>query len=154
MEESQASVLDVAEYLLRKLGPMSAMKLEKLVYYCQAWSLVWDDRPLFPDTIQAWTNGPVAPALFNRHREQFVVRAGDVGGNEEHLDDVGRETVDAVIGYYSGMNAQQLSDLTHAEAPWLEARRGLTPDERGDHEITLESMSEYYSSLPPDASLN
>lgn len=154
MEESQASVLDVAEYLLRKLGPMSAMKLEKLVYYCQAWSLVWDDRPLFREHIEAWTNGPVAPTLFQRHRGQFVVRAGDVGGNQDHLDAVGRETVDAVIAYYGHMNAQQLSDLTHGEAPWRETRKGMAADERGANEITLESMSEYYSSLPPDANFS
>lgn len=152
MEESEATVLDVAEYVLRACGPMSAMKLQKLVYYCQAWSLVWDDRPLFPDTIQAWTNGPVTPALFDRHRGQFVVRTGDVGGNPDHLDGVGRETVDAVVAYYCHMNAQQLSDLTHAEAPWLEARKSLAPDDRGGSEITLASMSEYYSSLPPDES--
>ena len=36
-----ASAHDVAAYILKKLGPMTAMKLQKLVYYCQAWSLVW-----------------------------------------------------------------------------------------------------------------
>lgn len=35
-----ASVFDVAAYVLEKMGPMSAMKLQKLVYYSQAWALV------------------------------------------------------------------------------------------------------------------
>ncbi len=46
-----ARAVDVATYILDREGEMSAMKLQKLVYYSQAWSLVWDDRPLFDDRI-------------------------------------------------------------------------------------------------------
>ncbi|WP_307850044.1 MULTISPECIES: type II toxin-antitoxin system antitoxin SocA domain-containing protein [unclassified Saccharopolyspora] len=42
---------------------MTAMKLQKLVYYSQAWHLVWDERPLFDEPVQAWANGPVVPDL-------------------------------------------------------------------------------------------
>ena len=44
-----ASVFDVAVYILNSCGEMTAMKLHKLVYYAQAWSLVCDDSPLFDD---------------------------------------------------------------------------------------------------------
>ncbi|MDY6802276.1 MAG: DUF4065 domain-containing protein, partial [Cyanobacteriota bacterium] len=54
-------VMDVAAYILKKLGPLSAMKLHKLLYYSQAWSLVWDEQPLFSERIEAWANGPVIP---------------------------------------------------------------------------------------------
>lgn len=63
-ERHMATVFDVAEYILQKLGEVTTMKLQKLVYYCQAWSLVWDEQPLFEDDFQAWANGPVCPALF------------------------------------------------------------------------------------------
>lgn len=42
-----ANVFDTAKYILEQSGPMSAMKLQKLCYYSQVWSLVWDDSPLF-----------------------------------------------------------------------------------------------------------
>ncbi len=32
-----ATAHDVAAAVLHELGPMTAMKLEKLVYYCQGW---------------------------------------------------------------------------------------------------------------------
>ena len=38
-----ASVLDVAAHILGQNGPMPTWKLQKLVCYGQAWSLVWDD---------------------------------------------------------------------------------------------------------------
>ncbi len=141
-----ASVHDVAARILQKQGRMSAMKLQKLVYYCQAWSLVWDDRPLFAEQIEAWANGPVVPALYNEHRGQFDVDCWPIG-NPAKLDDNELETIDCVLNFYGEHNAQWLSDLTHAERPWRDARVGLDDGERGNHVITLESLMEFYSSL-------
>ena len=139
-------VLDVAAYILRKFGSISAMKLQKLVYYCQAWSLVWEDRPIFGERIEAWANGPVVPLLYDYHRGQFQISKlakGDPGA----LGQNDQSTVDSVLAYYGDKSSQWLSDLTHNEAPWIEARQGLAPGERGDHEISLASMAEYYGSL-------
>ena len=139
-----ATAHDVAAYILRKQGEMTAMKLEKLVYYSQAWSLVWDEEPLFEDRIQAWVNGPVVPALYQRHRGMFKVSVwphGDPGA----LTPKQRETVDAVLGYYGHKTSQWLSDLTHREAPWLLARKGLEPGDPSQREISHASMAEYYS---------
>lgn len=136
----------MAAYILAKRGPMSAMKLEKLVYYSQAWSLVWDERPLFADRIEAWANGPVAPRLYAAHRGQFTVY-GIAEGDPKRLDDVGRETVDAVLGYYGDKAAHWLSALTHDEPPWRDARCGLPDGVPSTAEITHAAMAEYYGSL-------
>lgn len=145
-----ARVYDVAEFILHEHGPMSAMKLQKLVYYSQAWSLVWDERPLFPEPIQAWSNGPVSPDLYAKHRGLFTVHPGSVGGDHKVLKEEEAETVQAVLRYYGGMSAQALSDLTHAEEPWNRARPGLPPGASSSAEITHEMLAEYYGSLPAD----
>jgi uncharacterized phage-associated protein len=46
------------------------MKLQKLVYYAQAWALVWDDEPIFDEEIEAWANGPVVRGLYEAHLVQ------------------------------------------------------------------------------------
>ena len=142
-----ASAVQVAALILEKSGPMTAMKLQKLVYYCQAWSLVWDATPLFSDRIEAWANGPVVPQLYRQHRGKFEVGKGDIQGDVDCI--VGKElaTVQAVLNYYGNRDPFWLSQLTHAEAPWRDARKGLQPGERGSSEITLAAMSEYYGSL-------
>lgn len=143
-----ASAHDVAAYILRKTGTITAMKLQKLLYYCQAWSLVWDERPLFRETIEAWANGPVVRDIYEEHRGRFNI-AGWSKGNTEILDQDARETIDSVLDFYGKKTSQWLSDLTHSEPPWKEARKGLMPTERGDSIISLASMAEYYGSLPP-----
>lgn len=145
---SIATVHDVTAYILSKQNPLSAMKLQKLVYYSQAWSLVWDDRPLFPEPIEAWANGPVVPALYELHRGQFSLVDWPYG-NVTKLDETARETIDAVLEFYGPLDAQTLSDLTHREPPWRDARHGIPDGERGTTIITLESMMDYYSTIAP-----
>lgn len=144
------TVHDVAAYILETHGPVTAVKLQKLVYYSQAWSLVWDERALFPERIEAWVGGPVVPALYEQHRGQFEVTSLPLG-DAAKLDENARATVDEVLRAYGDKTGQWLSDLTHAERPWLDARVGLAPLERGTREIGLASMSEYYSGLAPTA---
>lgn len=141
-----ADVHDVAAYILEKAGPMTAMKLQKLVYYSQAWHLVWDDEALFDDEIQAWANGPVVRELYEKHRGSFQVSSWPAG-NATRLTEEETSTIDAVLEHYGSKSSQYLSDLTHREAPWKLARRGLMPGQRGTRPITLASMAEYYSSL-------
>lgn len=141
-----ADVHDVAAYILEKSGPMTAMKLQKLVYYCQAWSLVWDEKPLFDARIEAWANGPVVPGLYQLHRGKFIVERWP-RGNPSNLTVQERETVDAVLKYYGPKSSQWLSELSHKEAPWRDARGHLAPGERGHREITHAAMAEYYGSL-------
>ncbi len=136
---------DVAEHILRRRGSLPAMKLQKLVYYAQAWSLVWDDRPLFSDRIEAWANGPVCPELYERHRGQFNVET--VGGNPEAIDEKGAETIEAVLKFYGDKASQWLSDLTHSENPWKDARGALPAGARCSSEITLDALAEYYGGL-------
>ncbi len=145
-KRSIVSVFDVSSYILDKLGKMSTMKLQKLVYYCQAWSLVWDERPLYSENIEAWSNGPVVPELFYFHRGRFNIDKVEIG-NPSLLSPEQKNTIDGVLNFYGDKNAQWLIDLTHLERPWKESRNGLPDYVRGSSIISLDLMAEYYSSL-------
>ena len=142
------SVFDVAAYILSKRGGMSTWKLQKLCYYAQAWSLVWDEQPLFEERIEAWANGPVVPALYQHHRGQFHI-ASMKKGNSSKLSNDQRETVDVVLDAYGDKQGLELSALTHRERPWRATRRGahLEVGERGNAVISHDDMYDYYNEL-------
>jgi len=147
--EKPVSVLDVAAYILEKQPkrrPITAWKLQKLVYYCQAWSLVWDEKPLFKEEIFAWANGPVVKELYKQHKGMFYVKEL-TRGISKSLTLNQKDTIDHVLKAYGDKSAQWLSDLTHLEQPWIEARKGLKSGERGEAEISLSAMHEYYSGV-------
>jgi uncharacterized phage-associated protein len=78
-------VYDVAAYVLHKYGRMTAMKLQKLLYYSQAWSLVWDEKPLFRARIEAWADGPIVREVYREHRGDFYVGPTWPRGNAKDL---------------------------------------------------------------------
>jgi uncharacterized phage-associated protein len=147
LEAAMASALDVASYILKRHGPMTVMKLQKLVYYAQAWAIVWDDEALFSEKIIAWKLGPVVRELYDAHRGEYRVTT-IANGDGNRLTKNQRDTVDLTLSFYGDKSAQWLSDLTHMEDPWRKAWYGV--ENPGETEITLESMAEYYSSLAAD----
>ena len=143
-----ATVYDVAKFIIYKYGAMSTMKLQKLVFYSQAMSLVWDDVPLFEDDFEAWSKGPVCPALFNAHKGKFMIESSDF--LEPYSPDVNRlskeqqETITVVVDSLIDCPPYHLSEMTHQEAPWINARGDLPPKAKCHNIITKESMLEYY----------
>ena len=137
---------DVAAYILKQTKPITHMKLQKLLYYSQAWSLVWDERPLFRHRIEAWVNGPVVRSVYQELRTEYLIRSIP-SGSAKNLTSEQRDTVDVVLDHYGNKSPQWLSDLTHMEDPWHDARANLAPHERGTAEITHAAMAEYYGGL-------
>lgn len=143
-----ATIFDVAKYITESMGEISAMKLQKLMYYSQAWNLVWEEEPLFTNDFQAWANGPVLPSLYARHRGQFKVDATlFADGDCNVLTAEQRANIDKVLGFYGEQTAQWLSNLTHQENPWLHARGELPAGASSEEIIPQADIHEYYSSL-------
>ncbi len=141
-----AGVNDVAQYLVTRLCPVSAMKLHKLLYYAQAWHLVWEDELLFPERIEAWANGPVVPEIYRQHRGAWALKTWE-RGSEANLRPAERETLNSILRSYGHLTARQLSVLTHEETPWQATRGDLPPTARSTREITPADMQEYYSTV-------
>lgn len=142
-----ANVFNVAQYVLNHKGSMTTMKLEKLVYYCQAWSLAWDGVPLFDEDFQAWANGPVCPVLFMSHKGRFWLEADFYDKYECKFSAEQIETMNSVLSTYGDKTPQWLSELTHKERPWRETRNGIAPGDSCDKVIPKELMQEYYGGL-------
>ncbi len=143
-----ASVYDVAKYVLKQIGPMTTIKLQKIVYYCQAWSLGWDGKPLFEEEFEAWANGPVCSELFHKHQGKFIVDEtlfSDIDDYSFSEDE--EETLQSVLDYYGDKEPHWLSELTHKEAPWREARMGVAEGSPCNNVISKECMQQYYGGL-------
>ena len=146
------SVFDVANYILKKTGPITSMKLQKLVYYSQAWSLAWDDKPLFDDEFEAWANGPVCQKLFQVHKGCFLLPVDFFSSKAtSDLEPCEIDTINIVLNDYSGMEPHELSNLTHNERPWIEARGDTPPGMHCSNVIDKETMRDYYAGIVPVA---
>lgn len=140
-----ANAHDVAAYIARNCkdeGELDAIKLQKLVYYSQAWHLVAHDRPLFPEAIRAFKHGPVVGVLWHDHRGQRTVTAQNfVAKASGELSTLEAEVIDAVLGAYGSLSAWELVELTHRERPWVHAWDHCEYDDR----IPLDDIKRFYA---------
>jgi uncharacterized phage-associated protein len=151
-EPHTTDALDVACYFLyrvdREAGDtISPLKLQKLVYYAQAWSLALKDKPLFSEEIQAWVHGPVVYKVWDAYKE-YKYSAIPLPSDPlpEFIDDQ-IEVLDEVWNTYGELSAKRLEQLTHSETPWIKARQGFAAGERSQNIISLDDMKSYYLSL-------
>lgn len=163
------NILDVAKYtglnLLQKGLSVSPLKLQKILYYEQAWYMVFfNKKHLFDDIPEAWVNGPVYRTIWQNYKGKVSNMTAPLSSNDFLAEGQSTENtikqlalsmnlsteeikfLDSVFNTYGTKSQDQLVFLTHAEKPWAEKREGLAPFEHSDRKLSLESMYEYYYS--------
>lgn len=146
------SALDIAHYFLHQVDrasgeTISALKLQKLVYYAQAWSLVFRHLPLFAEPVEAWRHGPVVRSLWKKYEafEHYSIPAPLA--NLPEFDTEELRVLDSVWAVYGKKSARTLSILTHRESPWMQARQGLSRSQKSSQPIALADMQSYYQAF-------
>jgi uncharacterized phage-associated protein len=142
-----ATVDQVADFIIssaHEVGePITNLKLQKLVYYAQAWHLAFYDDPLFDERLEAWVHGPVCPPLYGRFKEfGWNPIPTPVDPPKLAVNVVGH--LENVIEVYGGMSAWDLERLSHTEQPWLVARGNLPPDASCSREISRDVMRDFF----------
>jgi uncharacterized phage-associated protein len=136
---------DVAEVILARSGPWTdAMRLQKLLYYVQAWHLAVTDEPLFPEKFKAFKDGPVVPQVWHLRKDRATRSAAAQDPEKIVLDELTSNLIDLVIASYGSMSGEELSALTHVEQPWLEARGNLPSDAPSNAPLRVDSMAKFY----------
>lgn len=151
LKDGYKNVFDIACYFVAKTDPsvgdiMTNLKLQKLVYYAKAWHLAKYQHPLFEDSIEAWTLGPVVPALYNNLKQvgNAPITTAQIGGCKDNIDQDTQKFLDTIWEHYGRYEGWYLSELTHREEPWKRARKGMKDDERSNAVIDEAFVGEYY----------
>ena len=156
-------IQDIARYigLTSKIKGLSIspLKLQKLLYYVQAWYMVFYGKENVPflEKPQAWVNGPVYPSIYYAYKDKAAnmcdhldVSAFYDGAPDEGLAKLTEsmnldfELLESIILLYGSKTQNDLIFMTHSEKPWVEKRKGLRPFGRSDRELSLDTMYNYY----------
>jgi uncharacterized phage-associated protein len=138
----------LADYILQKYGPMSHLKLQKLLYYCESYHLAYFDDNLIPEEFEAWVHGPVCREVYDSLKDSSVlyVDLGFAGTNNPEAElnnllssDQSQLIID-VLNELSAWTGLELENATHSELPWCEARQGLGPADRCEKIISKNTM--------------
>lgn len=126
------------------------LKLQKLLYYAQAWYMVLTENEsepiLFEEKIEAWTHGPVVREVYNKYSE---MRYNSIPSPNDNvvLDEETEEILQEVLRVYGKYEAKYLEELTHQEDPWKITRGDLPLEARCTKEIDRNIMLDFYRKM-------
>lgn len=144
----------IEKYFLSKAS-MSPKKLQELLYYAYAWTLVFLNKDaehitfrLFNDQIQAWAHGPILPNVYFKYcdlRLDSIPMITDVD-----LSQIDPETSDIlyqVWKMYGKYTDKQLEKMSQRENPWRIARDNCSLFETRTNIISDEQIFNYYYNI-------
>ena len=146
----------IADYIILRLtsdeeNTLINLKLQKLLYYLQAWSLGINNERFLNCKFEAWVHGPVSRELYNRFRASKTlysfISKNDVNENETSYSDICEEDkafINYILDNYAGFSGTELEAMTHKERPWIEARHGIGPMESCINVISEDTMKDFY----------
>ncbi|OEH86033.1 hypothetical protein BHU72_14470 [Desulfuribacillus stibiiarsenatis] len=148
------SIKDVTNFFLCKNIPNSKyeithLKLQKLLYYAQAWHLaIFDGRPLFDEDFEAWVHGPVNREIYEVYKGYgyniLPVCSSEISLN---ITEEQKKLLEEVWISYGSFTGKYLETLSHQERPWLEARGGIKANETSTNVISKDKITDYYKLL-------
>lgn len=128
---------------------ISNLKLQKMVFYCQAYHIARYRERLIDNQFEAWRHGAVLPALYDDY--SYLGYSNIHKYNEVEYNNMRSEFgeyltgfLDKIIDKYSVLTPSEIRELNHREEPWIEAREGYEPEERCNEEIKEEIIYRYY----------
>tara|TARA_B100000745_G_C20118623_1_gene382971 strand:- start:677 stop:1324 length:648 start_codon:yes stop_codon:yes gene_type:complete len=116
------------------------LKLQKVLYFVQAYYLAKLGHPLFSDKIEAWEYGPVIPTVYRKYRAN-VSNPIILDEDKSTLSEEDKKNVQKIWETFGGYSASRLVDITHAHSPWKDA------SQTASKVITAKSLREYYTPL-------
>lgn len=140
---------NVADYFIYQANQTGSFinnsKLQKLVYYAQAWHLALYSTALFNEEFEAWVHGPVIPKL-HQHYKSFGWHPILQEIEKPFLNQNTINFLDEIVQAYFCYDSLELERMVHLEEPWIKARaKASVPIDSPCYEIiTKESIKDYY----------
>jgi len=124
--------------------PLTHFRLQKLLYYAQAWSVVLRDTELFQEEICAWENGPVVNEVYRSLPDGRCAACvpNDAFASAPDLDPEDAAFLKSFWEAYSEYSASQLYRMTHSEMPWQKAWNDRP---NANAPIPFEDIEQYFS---------
>ncbi|MCK5413049.1 MAG: SocA family protein [Candidatus Pacebacteria bacterium] len=119
---------------------MTNLKLQKILYFAQAYYLAKLGKVLFSDNIEAWAYGPVIPSVYGKYKKNGsnpIISEKD----KSTISQEDKESLQKIWDAFGGYSASRLVDITHAHSPWKEA------SQTSNQIISQKSLKEYYTPL-------
>ena len=141
-------IIDAAAYIIKQYQAVSdeeldEMKLHKLLYFTQRESFAIFNAPAFDGVFEGWKYGPVCREVRNAYCSgEILVKTNDISDTLKYI-------ANNIILEYGSLASWKLSELSHKDSSWRNARAGLAPNENGYVPLKTEDIREDARKIRP-----
>ena len=138
----------VTQYLLNQCGDITALALQKALYYIQGFYYAFYGTFLFEEDCQAWVHGPVYRDIYFRYRNyrfDLIEKADTFDASGFSAGE--RAVCDSVINHLCRYSGKILEQFTHNETPWLTARGTLSDSVPSERVIPKDNIGAYFEAV-------
>lgn len=141
-------ITDTANYIIKRYRELTGesldkMKLHKLLYFTQRESFAVLGEPAFEGDFEGWKYGPVSRDVWNN------LKNGKISVPTKPISESAQYVASNVIMEYGALASRRLSELSHRESSWKNARKGLAEGENGNRVISLRDIQEDAKKVRP-----
>ena len=135
----------LSDYILKHYGPMSHLKLQRLIFYC--------DKELIEDSFEAWVHGPISRKVYGSLKDKYMLyeeltysnnTKEDVDKEFEKLTQDQQDFVISILTELSTWTMFELGASIRNEKPWKEARIGYGEADKCHVKISKETTRLFY----------
>lgn len=144
----EITINDIVKYIIGKVE-ITPLALQKTLYFIQGFSIAFNDKFIYQDVPCAWVHGPVYPEIYHKYKEfgYNPIENEPILNKPINLDTTDKQLIDTVIKYLSLYNGTILEEITHMEAPWINARKNFKSNESSDDPINLDDIKDYFTKV-------
>lgn len=155
------NVMDIARYIVNYYNKhnsrITILKLHNLLYLIQAAFIMEYNKPCFDSKIEAWSYGPVVPAVqekFKKYRygalpsmtvwtefNEKTWKFESFEFDETIISEDDKTLINSILDYFDNYSSCSLSYITCNQTPWLSS---YTKNKY--NEISIDKMRDYFES--------
>ena len=137
--------IDIARYVIyychQNSYSISNLKLQKLLYFIQAYFLLEKDEECFTDNIEAWDFGPVIPNVYHKYKmygstnipNQKIYEELDIDTKTGKVDFIKKEInyniicyadkrlINSLLNKFADCSSTYLTQVSISQKPWISA---------------------------------
>ena len=144
-EDDVMNAITLSNYIIEKFieqgAPITNLKLQKVLYYVQGYSLKCFGKPAFQEEIYSWQYGPVVPMSYYEYNRSGARQLLPSNSGKAILATEQKKLINLIVDACKKIPSSTLVTKTHNEDPWKYSYVGEV--------ISIEKIFSYFNRNNP-----
>lgn len=154
--KNSSKILIASQYLINNCEGITALTLQKALYYAQGWYSVFYGSFIFRENCEVWTTGPV----YRKAHEVYKEYEDRIIQPDKSITDFSRlsaneiAVLDYISDYFCTFSDRVLGYFIRQEQPWINGKKDASHLEESNKTIPKAEIQKHFCSIKDKYGIN